>query len=55
MPKAQDPTFNAQHSHRVLTWALAVGLCVLSGPVYAQGSYSQAEPGFPQQRRFASA
>jgi protein SCO1/2 len=48
MPKAQDSTFNAQHSHRVLTWALAVGLCVLSGPVYAQGSYSQAEPGFPQ-------
>ena len=48
MPKAQDSTFNAQYSHRVLTWALAVGLCVLSGPVYAQGSYSQAEPGFPQ-------
>jgi protein SCO1 len=30
-------------------WALSIALCALSIPAYAQGgSYSQAEPGFPQ-------
>ena len=34
---------------RVFRWALSIGLCALSIPAYAQGgSYSQAEPGFPQ-------
>jgi protein SCO1/2 len=33
----------------ILPWALSLGLCAVSGPAYAQGgSFSQAEPGFPQ-------
>ena len=43
MPNAQCGTPSAQRARRLFAWALAIGLCALSLPAYAQ-----QEPGFPQ-------
>ncbi len=50
MPKVQRSLRNGQCARGALTWAWSLVLCALSMPAYAQGggSYSQADPGFPQ-------